>query len=524
MKLIVVQFERDESDAGRTPGYSREIPHPAEVRPVSGRRLQKNPRIQTWPTLTHYTHNGAICARRCRAERTDPTNLLEIICRGLDRDGDCRSRIRVNAVSGTAGGRHHGSCHRRQTSLRAGGKFDLAHLPVRQRRTPFCWTPARSFRRCLVSARLLPMPPATPSTSFQRRLATNCFMSSFIRPRWGSMFAGPALGRATIPPKIFSYDEGDPDPEMKRFSIAHDRANVLPMLRLARKANPDLFLFSSPWSPPGWMKAGGSMLGGSIRQRYFGPYAQYFLKFLRDYAAEGVPVQAVTVQNEVDTDQDGRMPACLFPQEYEIGFVKNHLGPLLQQNSISTKIWILDHNYNLWGRAICELDDEDLRKYCNAVAFHGYVGTPEMMDKVHEAHPDAQLYWTEGGPDYTAHPTMQRIGRTGERRSRRRLATGARRLVDGIWRWMKKAGRTSGRFPAAAWSRSIRKQRRSRAVVSTGRLHISRATCGEGRRDSTPLARWTGRGASCFRESRRAESSCRDELGHRENRNSQTGE
>jgi glucosylceramidase len=150
------------------------------------------------------------------------------------------------------------------------------------------------------------------------------------------------------------------------------------------------------------MKAGGSMLGGSIRQRYFAPYAQYFLKFLQAYAAEGVPVQAVSVQNEVDTDQDGRMPACLWGQEYEIGFVKNHLGPLLQKNGISTKIWILDHNYNLWGRAICELDDKDLRKYCNAVAFHGYVGTPEMMSKVHEAHPDAQMYWTEGGPDYTA--------------------------------------------------------------------------------------------------------------------------
>ena len=83
-------------------------------------------------------------------------------------------------------------------------------------------------------------------------------------------------------------------------------------------------------------------------------------------------------------------------------FVKDHLGPALQQNGLSTKIWILDHNYNFWGRAICELDDQDLRKYCNAVAFHGYVGTPDMMDKVHDAHPDAQLYWTEGGPDYTA--------------------------------------------------------------------------------------------------------------------------
>jgi len=210
------------------------------------------------------------------------------------------------------------------------------------------------------------------------------------------------IGSSDYSIEVFSYDEGVPDPQMQRFSIAHDQAYVLPMMREARKVNPDLFLFSSPWSPPGWMKAGGSMLGGSVWQHDFPAYAQYFVKFLQGYAAGGVPIQAVTVQNEVDTDQDGRMPACSWPQEYEIGFVKNHLGPALQQSGLDTKIWILDHNYNLWGRAICELDDPELRKYCNAIAWHGYVGTPEMMSKVHKAHPDAQMYWTEGGPDYAA--------------------------------------------------------------------------------------------------------------------------
>lgn len=210
------------------------------------------------------------------------------------------------------------------------------------------------------------------------------------------------IGSSDYSTEVFSYDEGAPDPEMNRFSIAHDQAYVLPMMREARKVNPDLFLFSSPWSPPGWMKAGGSMLGGSVWQHYFPAYAQYFVKFLQGYAAEGVPIQAVTVQNEVDTDQDGRMPACSWPQEYEIGFVKNHLGPALQQSGLGTKVWILDHNYNLWGRAICELDDPDLRKFTNSIAWHGYVGTPDMMSKVHEAHPGVQMYWTEGGPDYTA--------------------------------------------------------------------------------------------------------------------------
>jgi glucosylceramidase len=144
------------------------------------------------------------------------------------------------------------------------------------------------------------------------------------------------------------------------------------------------------------------MLGGSMRHRYLEAYAHYFLKFLQAYADAGVAIQAVTPQNEVDTDQDGRMPACIWPQESEIEFVGKHLGPLLEKQSLSTKIWILDHNYNLWGRAVAELDDPTLRKYCNAIAWHGYFGTPEMVSKAHEAHPDAEMHWTEGGPDYTS--------------------------------------------------------------------------------------------------------------------------
>jgi glucosylceramidase len=210
------------------------------------------------------------------------------------------------------------------------------------------------------------------------------------------------IGSSDYSTKVYSYDEGEADPELKRFSIEQDRQYILPMLREARKTNPEIFLFSSPWSPPGWMKAGGSMLGGSMRRRYLPAYAHYFQKFLQAYAEEGVPIQAVTPQNEVDTDQDARMPACIWPQEYEIEFVRDHLGPLLEKEGLSTKIWILDHNYNLWGRAVAELDDAGLRKYCNAIAWHGYAGTPEMMTKAHEAHPDAEMHWTEGGSDYTS--------------------------------------------------------------------------------------------------------------------------
>lgn len=199
----------------------------------------------------------------------------------------------------------------------------------------------------------------------------------------------------------YTLDESpDPDPELQKFSIEHDREYILPILRDAQKVNPNLFLFSSPWTPPGWMKAGYSMLGGSMRKRYLSAYAEYFVRFLQGYSQDGVNIQAVTVQNEVDTDQDGRMPAALWGQEYEVEFVKKHLGPALERASLNTKIWMLDHNYNLWGRVIDELSDPALSRYVEGVAWHGYVGTPEAMTRVHEAFPAKSNYWTEGGPDY----------------------------------------------------------------------------------------------------------------------------
>lgn len=233
------------------------------------------------------------------------------------------------------------------------------------------------------------------------RVRALLFHEMFHPSELGLNVCRTCMGASDYSTSVYSYDEGEADPTLERFSIAHDREYILPILREARSANPELFLFSSPWSPPGWMKSGGSMLGGSMRRRYLPAYAQYFVKFLQAYAAEGVPVQAVTPQNEVDTDQDGRMPACIWPQEYEIEFVQ-HLGPLLEQNQLNTKIWMLDHNYNLWGRAICELDNPAVRKYSNAIAWHGYVGGAEMMSKVQTAYPDAAMHWTEGGPDYTS--------------------------------------------------------------------------------------------------------------------------
>lgn len=227
------------------------------------------------------------------------------------------------------------------------------------------------------------------------------FHELFHPSEMGLSVCRTCIGSSDYSTQAYTYDEGDADPDLTRFSIEHDRAYILPMLREARKVNPERFLFSSPWSPPGWMKSNRSMLGGNMRRQYMASYANYFLKFLQGYEAEGVPVQAVTVQNEVDTDQDGRMPACIWPQEYEADFVRSHLGPLFERSEVKTKIWLIDHNYNLWGRAMGELETPDVHRYSNAIAWHGYVGKPEWIERVHSAYPELEMYWTEGGPDYT---------------------------------------------------------------------------------------------------------------------------
>lgn len=211
------------------------------------------------------------------------------------------------------------------------------------------------------------------------------------------------IGSSDYSRNAYSFDDaGEPDPELKHFSIDHDRAYILPTLVEAGAVCPELFLFSSPWSPPGWMKDNHSLLGGTMLDTYFVAYAEYFAKFIQGYASAGVKIRAITVQNESDTNQGGSMPQCLWGQQYEIQFVGRHLGPLFEKLSLDTKIWILDHNYDLWGRVLDEFSDAGVYKYADGVAWHGYVGTPDAMTRVHDAFPSKHAYWTEGGPDYEA--------------------------------------------------------------------------------------------------------------------------
>ena len=271
-----------------------------------------------------------------------------------------------------------------------------------------------------------PSPPPSdvitvdPKTKYQTVLGfgsaltdASCFLLSrmdpgarerFLKETYSPQQMGLNLGRAAIGSSdysrsLFNYDDVAGDTELKHFSIAHDEEYILPMLREVRSVNPGLFLLASPWSPPGWMKTYGSMLGGWMSAPYLGPYADYFVKFIQAYGKAGVKVDAVTSQNELETDQNGSMPATYWTPDMEQNFIRDHLGPAFRKAGIDTQIWLLDHNYNLWKRVRWQLRDPALRAFVSGVAWHGYLGTADMMSRLHDADPNVPFYWTEGGPD-----------------------------------------------------------------------------------------------------------------------------
>jgi glucosylceramidase len=231
------------------------------------------------------------------------------------------------------------------------------------------------------------------------------------------------IGASDYSRSVYSYDDVPDDMNLDHFSLKHDEAYILPTLREIREIHPDLFLMASPWSPPGWMKtygttfggrttenyldpythslwelSNGSMKGGWMSEKYLDVYSRYIEKFVQGYAQAGVPVHALTSQNEIVSTQSGRMPACRWSPGLEAVFIRDHLGPLLRAQHQQIQIWLLDHNYNFYERVEWQLEDKQLDQYVDGVAWHGYTGTPDQMSLLHQKDPNVPFYWTEGGP------------------------------------------------------------------------------------------------------------------------------
>jgi glucosylceramidase len=228
---------------------------------------------------------------------------------------------------------------------------------------------------------------------------------SFLRQPMGSsdFVAGPH----------YTYDDmpaGETDYGMHHFSIQHDRKEILPLLRTALALNPQLKVIGTPWSPPAWMKTNGSLIGGKLIDdpRIYAAYAQYFVKFVKGYQGAGVPVYAVTPQNEPQNRNPNGYPGMDLPVAQEAKLVVA-IGQAFQKAGINTKILGYDHNWSEHPNDIAntppgqdpeteyptDLLNSQAGPYLAGTAFHCYSGDQSRQTDLHRAFPDKGIWFTE---------------------------------------------------------------------------------------------------------------------------------
>lgn len=194
-----------------------------------------------------------------------------------------------------------------------------------------------------------------------------------------------------------SYDDmppGETDPELKQFTIGRDRQYILPILREALAVNPKLKIIASPWSPPGWMKSSGSMIGGTLLPSSFAPLARYFVRFVQSYEAAGVPIFAVTPQNE-PRNIPADYPGMGMTADEQTTFVRDYLGPAFRDAHLTTKIMLFDHNWDMLDFPTAILSDPRAAQFSAGTATHCYGGAAEAQTKLHDSFPAKDIWLTE---------------------------------------------------------------------------------------------------------------------------------
>ena len=230
------------------------------------------------------------------------------------------------------------------------------------------------------------------STTEREALMKELFLESGI----GISYLRISIGASDLDENVFSYDDvpaGNTDEDLRYFSLAADTNYLIPTLKRILQLNPGIKLMGSPWSAPAWMKDNHAPKGGRLLPRYYGTYANYLVKYIQAMAREGIALDAITIQNE--PEHPGNMPSMTMTSEEQKEFVKSFLGPTFRANGITTKIIIYDHNCDHPEYPLNILSDSVARKFIDGTAFHMYLGDIGAMSKVHDAHPDKNIYFTE---------------------------------------------------------------------------------------------------------------------------------
>ena len=214
------------------------------------------------------------------------------------------------------------------------------------------------------------------------------------------------LGASDMNSFVFSYDdipEGQTDWDLKKFSLSQDLKDVVPVMQEILSIHPDIWVMSSPWSAPAWMKEEYDVRGPKLRRDCYDVYARYFARYVTEMAKKGIRIDAVTVQNEpLNSRNTPSMPWS--PEDQKI-FVRDYLGPEFARQGIGTDILLFDHNCDRPDFPLAILNDPQAAAYVAGSAFHHYGGDLSAMTQVHDYRPDKDVYFTEqmivdrsGGP------------------------------------------------------------------------------------------------------------------------------
>ncbi len=245
---------------------------------------------------------------------------------------------------------------------------------------------------------------------------------------------------------LYSYVETKGDAKLETFDISEDSAgfskaefpnivdesyDLLPMIQEAvaikeAQQDKDLQIVASAWTAPDWMKDietyyikgtpenNFNGTGGSLKPEYVGPYADYLIKYLDAYEAEGVDIWALTPVNEPHGN-NGQWESMHFTPETQRDFIAQHLGPKLKGSKHNdVNILIYDQNrdgLDHWTDTI--LGDEEASPYVYGTAVHWYESTEKVyeaaLQKTHEKYPDFAILNTEATIDDLGKPAPEGI-------------------------------------------------------------------------------------------------------------------
>ncbi len=147
---------------------------------------------------------------------------------------------------------------------------------------------------------------------------------------------------------VYTYDNvTNADPKLNNFNLLNPGRAMAALLKRMKAVNPIMKLLGSVWSPPGWMKLNGVVLGTTVNNNlnptYSSAYAQYFVDYIRSFASYGVTVDAITIQNEPLNSNAG-FPTMYISAEDSTNLIQNFVGPALRNANLPTEIWAYDHN------------------------------------------------------------------------------------------------------------------------------------------------------------------------------------